>query len=57
MIPIELNEEDRNTLRDILQRHLTELSWELAFTHKTDSIKFLQRRKEFIEGFIQRLDR
>ncbi len=53
---IELNDLEKNKLRDILQKHLKELSWEIAFTHTTDSVKFLRDRKEFIEGFIQRLD-
>jgi len=53
---IELNDLDRSELRDILKKHLTELSWEIAFTHTRDSVKFLKGRKEFIEGFIQRLD-
>jgi hypothetical protein len=56
MAQIELTDGDREMLRDVLQKHLTELSWEIAFTHTRDAIRFLQKRKEFIEGFIQRLD-
>jgi hypothetical protein len=56
MARIELTDGEREMLRDVLQKHLTELSWEIAFTHTRDSIKFLQKRREFIEGFIQRLD-
>ena len=55
MVQIELSDGERDTLREILQKHLTELTWELTFTHKKDSIEFLKGRKEFIEGFIQRL--
>jgi hypothetical protein len=44
-------------LRDILQKHLSELTFEIAFSDRKDSVEFLKRRKEFIEGFIQRLER
>jgi hypothetical protein len=54
---IELTDGERDMLRDVLHKHLTELSWEIAFTHSKDSIEFLQKRKGFIEGFIERLDR
>ncbi len=56
MAQIKLTGEDRDILREVLQKHLSELSWEIAFTHRKDSSDFLQKRKEFIEGFIQRLD-
>ncbi len=54
---IELTDEERDRLRDIFQKHLTELSWEIAFTHNRDSIEFLRKRREFVEGFIHRLNR
>ncbi len=56
MAQIELNDGERDMLRDVLKKHLTELSWEIAFTHKTDSVKFLKKRKEFLEEFIRRLN-
>ena len=56
MARIELTDGERDMLRDVLQKHLTELSWEIAFTHTKDSVRFLQKRREFIEGFIKRLD-
>ncbi len=56
MTQIELTDGDKDLLRDVLKKHLTELSWEIAFTHTKDSVKFLQKRKEFIEEFIQRLN-
>ena len=56
MAQIELTDGDRDMLRDVLQKHLTELSWEIAFTHRKDSLEFLRKRREFIEGFIQRLN-
>jgi hypothetical protein len=31
------------------------VSHEIAFTHNKDSVELLQKRKEFIEGFIQHL--
>ncbi len=55
MAQIELTDSERDMLRDVLQKHLTELSWEIAFTHSRDSVEFLRKRKGFIEGFIQRL--
>ena len=43
-------------LRDILKKHLSELSFEIAFTHTKDFAEILRKRKEFAEAFIQRLD-
>jgi hypothetical protein len=57
MVQIELTEGERETLRAILQKHFSELSWEIAFTHEKASLEFLQKRKEFLEGFIQRLNK
>ncbi len=56
MAQIELTDGERDMLRDVLKKHLTELSWEIAFTHSRDSVEFLRKRKGFIEGFIQRLE-
>jgi hypothetical protein len=53
---IELTDGEKDMLREVLQNHLKEVSWEIAFTHSKDSVQFLQKRKEFIESFIQRLD-
>ena len=55
MANIQLADGERDMLRNVLKKHLTELSWEIAFTHSRDSVQFLQRRREFIEGFIQRI--
>ncbi len=52
---IELTNGDKEMLREVLQNHLTEVSWEMAFTHRRDSVQFLRERREFIEGFIRRL--
>ncbi len=56
MSTIDLSDGDKEMLRNVLEKHLTQLTWEIAFTHSTDSIRFLRKRKEFIEGFIQRLN-
>ncbi len=56
MSAIELTNGDREMLQEVLQNHLTEVNWEIAFTHSRDSVRFLQKRREFIEGFIQRLN-
>ncbi len=55
MSMFELTNGDKEMLREVLQNHLTEVTWEIAFTHSKDSVQYLRRRKEFIEGFIQRL--
>jgi hypothetical protein len=59
MAQIELTQDEVNMLRDILRKHLSELSFEIAFTHshRKDFREFLEKRREFIEGFIQRLGR
>ncbi len=54
---IELTNGDKEMLREVLQNHLKEVTWEITFTHSKDSLQYLQKRREFIEGFIQRLDR
>ena len=56
MSMIELTNGDKEILREVLQNHLTEVTWEIAFTHSRDSVQYLQKRREFIEGFIQRLN-
>jgi hypothetical protein len=54
---IELTNGDKEMLREVLQNHLTEVSWEMAFTHSKDSVQYLRKRREFMEDFIRRLDR
>ncbi len=56
MTQIELTDGDKDMLREILQNHLTEVTWETAFTHSKESVQYLQKRREFLEGFIQRLN-
>jgi len=57
MAQIELTQAEMNMLRDTLKTYLSELSFEIAFTHSKDSAETLRRRAEFMEGLIQRLDR
>jgi CRP/FNR family transcriptional regulator, cyclic AMP receptor protein len=56
MAEIELTQTEMNMLRDILKKHLSELTLEVAFTHRKDFREFLEKRKEFMEEFIQRLE-
>jgi hypothetical protein len=57
MAEIELTQIEMNMLRDILKKHLSELTFEVTFTHRKDFVEFLKKRKGFIEDFIQRLER
>ena len=57
MIQIEMTRDEIETLREILRKDLSELTMETAFTHRRDFHEFLKRRKEFMEGFIGRLER
>lgn len=57
MAQIELTQNELNTLREILRKDLSELTLETAFSHRKDFREFLERRKEFLEGFIQRVER
>jgi hypothetical protein len=43
-------------LREILKKALSELSLELAFSDRKDFREFLKKRKEFMEGFVRRLE-
>ncbi|HUL23876.1 MAG TPA: hypothetical protein VLZ10_20655 [Thermodesulfobacteriota bacterium] len=55
MPQIELTQSEMDMLKDILQKDLSELTFEVAFCHNRDSVAFLMKRKEFIESLIQRL--
>ncbi len=56
MSVIELTNGDKDMLREVLQNHLTEVTWEIAFTHSRDSVQFLKKRMQFMEGLIRRLN-
>ena len=53
---IELTQIEIDMLQEILRKQLSELTLETAFTHRKDFHEFLKRRKEFMEGLIQRLE-
>jgi CRP-like cAMP-binding protein len=57
MAQIELTQIEIDMLREILRKQLSELALETAFTHRKDFHEFLKRRKEFMEGFVGRLER
>ncbi|HUL22660.1 MAG TPA: hypothetical protein VLZ10_14485 [Thermodesulfobacteriota bacterium] len=55
MPQIELTQNEMDMLKDLLQKDLSELTFEVAFCHNRDSVAFPMKRKEFIESLIQRL--
>ena len=57
MVQIEMTRDEIEMLREVLRKELSELTVETAFTHRKDFHEFLKRRREFMEGFIRRLER
>ena len=57
MAQIELTHIEIDLLREILKRYLSELTMEIAHSDRKDFREFLHKRREFMEDFIQRLDR
>jgi hypothetical protein len=57
MAKMELTHVEIEMLREILRKQFSELTLETAFTHRKDFHEFLKRRKEFMEGLIERLER
>lgn len=59
MVQIELTQIEIDLLRGILQRYLSELTLEMAFSHshRKDFHEFFEKRREFAEIFLQRLER
>ncbi len=57
MAQIEMKQDEVEMLREILRKQLSELTLETAFTHRKDFHEYLRRRKEFMEGFLGRLER
>ena len=55
MAELRLTNRETDMLRQILQKHLGEVTFETAFTHRKDYVHFLQERRQFIEGLIERL--
>jgi len=56
MAQIELTQDESDMLRGILQKSLSEISLEIAFSDRKDFREFLKKRKEFMEGFVRRLE-
>lgn len=57
MIRIELNPSEAELLREILANHHSEMRLETAHTHRKDFREFLKKRYEFLETFLNRLDK
>jgi CRP/FNR family transcriptional regulator, cyclic AMP receptor protein len=57
MVQIELPQNEMEMLREILKKALSELSLEIAFSDRKEFREFLKKRKAFMEGFIQRLEK
>ena len=57
MAQIEITQVEIELLRDILKRYLSELTMEIAYSDRKDFREFLKKRREFMEVFIQRLDK
>jgi len=45
MAQVELTSKDTDALLDILQKHFSELRWEIAFTHKRDMLNSFKTEK------------
>ena len=57
MAQIEITQVEIELLRDILKRYLSELTMEIAYSDRKDFREFLKKRREFMEAFIQRLEK
>jgi hypothetical protein len=57
MAQVEFTQGEIGMLREILQRYLSEVIMEIAHSEKKDFREFLNRRREFMEDCIRRLDR
>ena len=56
MVDIELRQNEANLLREILQTHLSELTFEIAFTHNKEFTELLKKKRDFMIDFLQRLE-
>lgn len=56
MAQIEFTQGEMNMLREILQRYLSEVIMEIAHSDRRDFREFLNRRREFMEDCIRRVD-
>jgi hypothetical protein len=57
MAQIDFSSGEIDLLREILQRYLSEVIMEIAHSDRRDFREFLNRRREFMEDCIRRLDR
>jgi CRP/FNR family transcriptional regulator, cyclic AMP receptor protein len=59
MIQIELTSIETDLLRGVLQRYLSEITLEMSFSHshRKDFHEFFEKRREFAEIFLHRLER
>ena len=56
MVEIELTQNEANVLREILKTHLSELNFEIAFTHNKEFTELLKKKRDFMIDFLQRLE-
>ncbi len=56
MVQIEFTQGEIDLLREILQRYLPEVITEIVHSDRRDFREFLNKRREFMEGCIRRLD-
>ncbi len=56
MVEIELTQSEADILREILQTHLSELTFEIAFTHSREFTELLKKKRDFMIDFLQRLE-
>ncbi len=57
MFRIELTDEKAEFLREILGNHLSQLRMEIAHTDRKDFREFLRKRGQFLEEFLQNLEK
>ncbi len=56
MVDIELTQNEANVLREILETHLSELTFEIAFTHNREFTEILKKKRDFMIDFLERLE-
>ncbi len=56
MVDVELTQNEANILREILQAHLSELTFEIAFTHNKEFTELLKKKRDFMIDFLERLE-
>jgi hypothetical protein len=56
MVEIELTQNEPNVLREILKTHLSELNFEIAFTHNKGFTQLQKKKRDFMIDFFQRLE-